>query len=229
MNIQGMQKTTLLDFPGHIAATVFLGGCNFRCPFCHNMNIVLSNEPAVYSIEDIFLFLNKRKGLLDGVCITGGEPTLYSTLPDFIKEIKKIGLKVKLDTNGTNPDMIDNLLQKNLIDYVAMDIKSSLSDYSNITAIPDFNTQCIVDSIDILNNFNIDHEFRTTLIKEYHTEKVLEDIGLLLKGSPKYFLQSFVDSENVPNHTLTPFSKEELIEIREQFLKYIPLVEIRGV
>ena len=229
MNIQGLQKTTLLDFPGHVAATIFVSGCNFRCPFCHNMNLVLSKDMPVYSSEEIFTFLKKRQGILDGICITGGEPTLYKDLPDFIRSVRSLDYKIKLDTNGSDPDMLNFLLSSHLVDYVAMDVKSSISEYNRITDTPNLNTGNILRSINILNSSDMDHEFRTTFIKDFHTPEVISSIGLMLKGSPKYFIQSFKDSDFVPDHNLTAFTKEELQSIRSQLLEYISSVEIRGV
>lgn len=229
MNIQGLQKTTLLDYPGHVAATIFVSGCNFRCPFCHNMNLVLSKDEPAYRTDDILSFLQKRQGVLDGVCITGGEPTLYSDLPDFISSVKSLGYLIKLDTNGSNPDLLSGMISRGLIDYVAMDIKSSIDGYGSITEIPDLQTDKILDSIGILNSSGLDHEFRTTYIKEFHTSDVISDIGHMLEGSPKYYIQSFKDSDFVPDHNLTAFTKDELLSIRKQLLEYIPCVELRGI
>lgn len=229
MNIQGLQKTTLLDFPGHVAATIFLGGCNFRCPFCHNMNLVTDNLNPAYSESEILSFLKKRQGILDGVCITGGEPTMYTDLPDFIKSIRLLGYKIKLDTNGSNPKMLKKLLSEGLIDYVAMDIKTGLSDYPRITLNDNINTEQISDSIRILIGSSMDYEFRTTMIKQYHTPSIIEEMGQMLSGCKAYYLQSFVDSEYVPDHNLCAFEKKELILIQEQLTKFIPNVYLRGI
>lgn len=231
MNILGLQKTTLLDYPGCVAATIFLGGCNMRCPFCHNMNLVIADSTTVkaYTVDDIISFLEKRKGVLDGVCITGGEPTLYSDLPELIRQIKALSYKVKLDTNGTNPDMLNSLIADKLIDYVAMDIKSSLKEYPTVCGVDDIDIERINRSIHILRSSDIDHEFRTTLISEYHTQAVIQDIGVLLKGAKKYYLQSFKDSEYVPNHKLTALSYDKLSEYKIILSDYIEHVEIRGV
>ena len=230
MKIMGLQKTTLLDYPGHVAATIFLKGCNMRCPFCHNMNIVEASdlEPS-YTIEEIFDFLSKRIGILDGVCITGGEPTINPELPDFIRRIKGLGFLVKLDTNGTNPQMLRKLIDEGILDYVAMDIKTGLSEYGRVCGILGIDTGKISESVKLLNNSNTDHEFRTTLMRQYHTETVMEEIGKLLEGSDKYFLQSFKDSDFVPDHSLSPLTKEELLEYKAVLQKYINNVEIRGV
>ena len=198
INIQGLLKTTLLDFPGHVAATVFLGGCNMRCPFCHNMNIVTSTGP-LFSEEEILRFLTKRQGILDGVCITGGEPTICTDLPDFIEKIRDLGFLVKLDTNGTNPGMLGSLIGKGLVDYVAMDIKSSLSTYGRACGIENIDTSPIKESIDILIKGNRDHEFRTTAVAEFLDDETVRDIGTLIKGAGYYYLQGYVESEFVNN------------------------------
>ena len=240
MNISGLQKTTLLDYPGHVAATIFLGGCNFRCPFCHNMNIVLEASQE-YTKEDILKFLTKRSGVLDGVCITGGEPTLYNDLPDFIQEIKKITKQdgstflVKLDTNGTNPDMLKGLIDSKLIDYVAMDIKSSLGKYDLVAGISEDNKkteeilEAVNKSVNILKASKIDYEFRTTLVDKYHDEEEIIKIGELINGAKKYYMQSFIDSENVIDHSLGSIEKDVLLKYLEIMKKYVDYVSIRGV
>ena len=246
MHILGLQKTTLLDYPGHVAATIFLGGCNFRCPFCHNMDIVLPVNDGEQSDQDILSFLKKRSGVLDGVCITGGEPTLYKELPDFIDAIKSIkkhnsdeSLLVKLDTNGTNPNMLEYLINNKKIDYVAMDIKSSIENYSVVAGILADNEiekskykgliDNVVKSIEILKLSNIEYEFRTTIIKEYHDEKTIHGIGELIRGADKYYIQSFIDSEYVPNHSLSACDKETLTKYLDIMSKYVKLAELRGV
>lgn len=247
MKIVGLQKTTLLDYPGHVAATIFLGGCNFRCPFCHNMNLVETMPEEEYTEEQILKFLKKRAGVLDGVCITGGEPSLNKELPDFIRKIKAVekpenktgidnnSLLVKLDTNGTNPEMLKLLIDERLIDYVAMDIKTSPDEYGTVAGI-DGETDIIVkkvrESINTLilaGNSGFEYEFRTTVINEYHNEEVMKETGKLIKGAKRYFLQSFKDSEYVINHSLTPPSKDLLEAYRELLLDYVECVDIRGV
>ena len=229
LNIQGFQKTTLLDYPGCVAATVFFGGCNMRCPFCHNMNIVTADDPPAFTDEDILKYLRKRQGILDGVCITGGEPTLCKELPSFISLIKDLGFKVKLDTNGTNPGMLGSLIKDRLIDYVAMDIKSSLSGYEKACGISKIKLSPIKESIDLLINGNIEYEFRTTAVEELLDEDSVRDISLLLKGAKRYFLQGYVESEFVPDKTLTPVSKEKLLRYRQELVKTIGQVELRGI
>lgn len=229
MQISGLQKTTLLDYPGQVAATVFLGGCNMRCPFCHNMNLVLNSNDSLYSVEEILSFLSSRKGILDGVCITGGEPTLYPELTDFIKDIRNLGFYVKLDTNGTNPSVLDRLIGSRLVDYVAMDIKSSLREYPLVSGVDNINTDNISQSINLLKKSSTDYEFRTTIIEQYHTEEIINDIGQLLKGAKKYYLQTFVDSDYVPNHSLSACSESTMIRYRDILLSFVDYVGIRGM
>jgi pyruvate formate lyase activating enzyme len=229
LNIQGLQKTTLLDYPGLVAATIFMGGCNMRCRFCHNMNIVTDPGPGEFSDEDVLRFLSSRSGILDGVCITGGEPTLYPELPDFIRLIKNLGYKVKLDTNGTNPQMLKALIDEGLIDYVAMDIKSSLSEYGNVCGIQDIKLAPIKESIDLLLSDAVDYEFRTTTVEEFYDLNTATEIGKLISGAKRYYLQGFVASEYVPDKTLHEVAKEKLEEYCRELEKYVETVEIRGV
>ena len=197
MLIAGLNKTTLLDYPGHVAATIFTGACNFRCPFCHNAGLVLTPSSAeMYSEEDVFSFLKKRRNVLQGVCITGGEPTLQVDLPDFILKVKELGYSVKLDTNGYKPEVLEDLLQAGLLDYVAMDIKNSPSKYE-LTAGVGLEFQKIQKSVELLKSSKINYEFRTTVIKEFHTLEDLCEIGKWIKGCPKYYLQQFVESDNL--------------------------------
>lgn len=230
MIIHGLQKTTLLDFPGHVASTIFLGGCNFRCPFCHNMNLVLNaqNEPTIPE-EELFHHLNVRKGILDGVCITGGEPTLRNDLIPFIEKIKDLGYLIKLDTNGSHPEVINELISRSLIDYIAMDIKSSPDRYAEICGLKSFDFTPIEESISILINDRVPYEFRTTMVKEYHNIDTVSSIATLLKGAKAYYLQSFVDSDYVLDHSLHAFDKEELLSFVQILKKDIALVSLRGV
>ena len=229
LNIQGLQKTTLLDYPGHVAATVFLGGCNMRCPFCHNMNIVTSDEPGAYSDEDILRFLSKRSKVLDGVCITGGEPTMYTELPSFLGLIKNLGFQIKLDTNGTRPDMLKELVNDRLVDYVAMDIKSSFAIYPKACGIDGIKLAPIKESIDFLINGNCEYEFRTTTVEEFFTPEAVSDIGILLKGAKRYFLQGYIESEAVPDKSLHPVSKEKLLQYLQELSMTVDRVELRGI
>ena len=214
MRIVGLMKTTLLDYPGKVASTIFTGGCNFRCPYCHNGDLVLNHttmEP--YSEEEIFSHLNKRKNTLNGVCITGGEPTLQSELPEFIRKVKTLNLLVKLDTNGTNPAMLRSLLEEGLLDYVAMDIKHCRSKYNDVACMNPLNLQNIEESVDILKNCNIDYEFRTTVTRELHKMEDFEEIGKWIEGSKAYYLPPYKESEQVISKIFTTYSAAEFNEI----------------
>jgi pyruvate formate lyase activating enzyme len=230
MNIHGFNKSTLLDYPRHLAATIFVGGCNMRCPFCHNASLVLRpyTQPII-PLEDILSYLEKRKNILEGVCITGGEPTLYGNLPDTIFKIKEIGLKVKLDTNGTNPVMIKDLTDKKLIDYVAMDIKNSKEKYKITAGNKDISMDNIHESISLLLSDIVDYEFRTTIVNELHTENDMRSIGEWIKGAKAYYLQPYADSDDVISSGFTTPSKETLISYKEMLSVYVKHVGIRGV
>lgn len=227
MNIAGVQKVTLLDYPGKVACEIFTQGCNFECPFCQNSSLIPITNTGEFSEEEIFEYLNLRKNILDGVVITGGEPTVQKDLKGFIKKIKDLGLLVKLDTNGGNPKVLQELIDEKLVDYVAMDIKNIFNKY-NITAGKKINLDNIKKSIEILKASKIDYEFRTTIIKEMHS---LDDIVNICKlvGNAKYYLQNFEDSENVLNHSLHGFSREELLFIDKYLKDVFPNVEIRAL
>ena len=230
MKILGFQKLTLLDYPGKTAATVFTGGCNFRCPFCHNGELVLSPDTVpVFDEDEVISTLSRRKGFLDGVCVTGGEPLAWNTLGEFIKKIKDTGLLVKLDTNGSFPSRLDALLKENLLDYVAMDVKSSAKEYSKAVGLPAFDTAPICESVEIIKGAQIDKEFRTTVVSELHSDTVMEDISLWLKGDVPYFLQAYRLSDGVIDKSLTPPSKQDLLRYLEIVKKHLPLAQIRGV
>ena len=227
MNIAGVQKVTLLDYPGKVACEIFTQGCNFECPFCQNSSLIPITNTGEFSEEEIFEYLNLRKNILDGVVITGGEPTVQKDLKSFIKKIKDLGLLVKLDTNGGNPKVLQELIDEKLVDYVAMDIKNIFNKY-NITAGKKINLDNIKKSIEILKASKIDYEFRTTIIKEMHS---LDDIVSICKlvGNVKYYLQNFEDSENVIDHSLHGFSREELLFIDKYLKDVFPNVEIRAL
>ena len=228
--IHGFNKTTLLDYPGHLAATIFLGGCNFRCPFCHNASLVLApNSQPIISKEEVLSTLRKRIGILEGVCITGGEPSLYPGLIDLIKEIKDLGFLVKLDTNGTNPNTIKYLLESNLIDYIAMDIKNCKEKYSLSSGIKNTVIDKISESISLLINSNIDYEFRTTVVKNLHDASDFIKIGEWIEGANAYFLQAYRDSEDIIKKGLSGHSLDELKEFKEIVSPYVKEVSIRGV
>ena len=227
MNIAGVQKVTLLDYPGKVDCEIFTQGCNFECPFCQNSGLIPITNTGEFSEEEIFEYLNLRKNILDGVVITGGEPTVQKDLKGFIKKIKDLGLLVKLDTNGGNPKVLQELIDEKLVDYVAMDIKNIFNKY-NITAGKKINLDNIKKSIEILKASKIDYEFRTTIIKEMHS---LDDIISICKlvGNAKYYLQNFEDSENVIDHSLHGFSREELLFIDKYLKDLFPNVEIRAL
>lgn len=227
MNIAGVQKVTLLDYPGKVACEIFTQGCNFECPFCQNSGLIPITNTGEFSEEEIFEYLTLRKNILDGVVITGGEPTVQKDLKSFIKKIKDLGLLVKLDTNGGNPKVLQELIDEDLVDYVAMDIKNIFNKY-NITAGKKINLDNIKKSIEILKASKIDYEFRTTIIKEMHS---LDDIVSICKlvGNAKYYLQNFEDSENVIDHSLHGFSREELLFIDKYLKDVFPNVEIRAL
>ena len=229
MQILGLNKTTLLDYPEHVAATVFTGGCNFRCPFCHNMDLVLGEVEPALSTEDFFAFLEKRKGILDGVCITGGEPTLQKDLPDFIRGIRDKGYLVKLDTNGYRPKVLEDLLRENLLDYVAMDIKSSVENYPRVTGMADLDVTGIQESVSLLKSAGIPYEFRTTVVKGLHRIDEFDEIGRWLQGAEAYFLQAFRENEKVPDKSLSSFSEAEMREMKQLAERYIERVELRGI
>ncbi len=230
MNIQGIQKLTLLDYPGKMACTVFTAGCNLRCPFCHNASLVVNpSKESAYTQEEIFDFLEKRKGILDGVAITGGEPLIQPDIEEFIIKVREFGYSVKLDTNGTNPEKLKELLDKNLLNYVAMDVKGSRSSYSQCVGIPNYDTIKIEKSVEILKSCNTDYEFRTTVVKGLHTPQDIVDIGEWLRGAKRHFLQGFEDSGDLIDFGMSAFSKEQMLEFRELMREYIPNSEVRGI
>ena len=201
--ICGLQKMTLLDFPGKIACTVFLGGCNFRCPFCHNSELFMGKPEKLMEDEEFFAFLKSRKGLLDGVCVSGGEPTLYKTLPDFLAKIKEMGFLVKLDTNGYRPEVLKALVQQGLVDYVAMDVKNSPAMYAQTVGLEKMELSSIEESLRFLIGGEQPYELRTTLVAQFHDEAAIQDMGVWLASlvpgvkPKKLFLQSFVDRDTV--------------------------------
>ena len=232
IEIGGLQKTTLIDFPGRIAATVFLLGCNFRCPFCYSAELVLlekiENQPRI-SEKEFFDFLEEKKGLLDGIVICGGEPTIHNDLPDFIGKIKKMGYLVKLDTNGSNPKILKKLIKDNLIDYVAMDIKAPLEKYDRATGIK-VDSDNIKESIEIIKNSGVDYEFRMTVVPTLHEK---EDVILAAKEigpAKKLFLQNFRPEKtiNPEFEKIKPYSQDFLLEIKEEISSLFEVCQIRG-
>jgi len=230
MKISGLQKTTLLDFPGHVACTIFTGGCNFRCPFCHNSDLLDNGADDDYTEEEVFEFLHKRKRVLEGVCITGGEPTLQPDLEDFIRKVRELGLAVKLDTNGYKPELLKDLCQKGLLDYVAMDIKASRDHYGEVAGVPGLNMELVDESIAFLLSGNTPYEFRTTVVRGLHTAEDFRKIGPWIKGCPGYYLQCFTESGQV----LVPgiysdFTKEEMLGFADLVRPYVGQVSLRGI
>lgn len=228
MNIQGFQKLTLLDFPGKTACTVFTGGCNLRCPFCHNGSLVLNPTEQGSAERDVLEYLKKRAGIIDGVCITGGEPLLQPDLLSFVEKCKEIGVSVKLDTNGASPKKLQKILDSGKIDYVAMDIKAAPDNYERAVGVKiDFSV--FKESMEIIRKSGVQYEFRTTAVKGIHTISDFEEIAKLLKPDENYFIQKFTDSGNLLNGSgLSSFSADETEIIIEKVKKYIPRVASRG-
>ena len=233
--IAGLQKMTLLDFPGKVACTVFLQGCNFRCPFCHNSNLLGKEGPEGMSVETLLAFLKKRQGLLDGVCITGGEPTLQPGLEELLVKIRALGFAVKLDTNGGRPEVLTDLAQKGLLDYVAMDIKNSPELYGRTAGVPAMGLERIERSMRFLLTGELEYEFRTTVVAELHDGQAMENIGKWLqKLSPerkakRYFLQSYVDRDSVLEAGLHAPEKVEMECYARILAPYVESVQVRGV
>ncbi|MDO4193976.1 MAG: anaerobic ribonucleoside-triphosphate reductase activating protein [Erysipelotrichaceae bacterium] len=229
MKIHGLQKMTLLDFPGRVACTVFTGFCDMRCPFCHNYELVDGSAPAIMTSDELFSFLSKRKGLLDGVAITGGEPCLNEELPDLLRKIRDMGFQTKLDTNGNHPQMLKRILDEGLIDYAAMDVKNSRAKYAMTIGLSRFDTKNIEESIDLLKHSDIDYEFRTTVVHEFHEDADFEEIGQMIPGAKHYFLQCFTDRDTVPFGNLTAPAQEDLERYAEIVRKYVKDTQIRGM
>ncbi len=232
MIIKGLQKTTLLDFPTKVACTVFTSGCNFRCPFCHNASLVLKQDNSdTVNIEAFFDYLKKRKGILDGVCITGGEPLLQKDIKEFISQIKELGYAVKLDTNGSNSKTLIELVNSKLVDYVAMDIKGSPDKYSLICGTDmERYMNDVCESVNFLLSRPCDYEFRTTVVRELHSNDDFNAIGKWISGANKYFLQQFKDSGDlIANNNFSAYNKEEMEELLAIVKNFVPNAELRGV
>lgn len=230
MQIHGLNKTTLLDYPERVAATLFTGGCNFRCPFCQNSDLVLNplSQPMI-SEEEIFAFLKKRKGVLSGICITGGEPTLQPDLKEFCEKVKELDYQIKLDTNGYHPEVIEELCKNHLIDYVAMDVKNSLEHYEIVAGITPLDKEKIIKSIDFIRSSWLEYEFRTTVVRELHNEEDFRLIGELLKGVRAYYLQAFRDDERVMKQGFSAYTREEMEAFAKILRQTISKVELRGL
>ena len=228
MKICGLQKMTLLDFPERVACTVFLGGCNFRCPYCHNFDLVTGKQPPVLEEKEFFDFLRTRKGRLDGVAITGGEPCLSPDLPEFMQKIRDMGFMVKLDTNGSRPEMLAAILSQGLADYIAMDIKNSPEKYAMTCGLPDMRLDSVKESIELLRDAPIEVEFRTTVMREMHTEEDLRRICTWTGGRRNYFLQPFLSSPQVPDSSLSAYPVQEMEELVQILKQDYPWVHLRG-
>ena len=228
MIIKGLQKLTLLDFPERLAATVFLGGCNMRCPFCHNASLVV-RDGGENITEDAFLeFLRSRQGKLSGVCITGGEPTLQRDLPDFIRRVRALGYAVKLDTNGTFPDLLQSLVEDGLVDFVAMDIKNSPARYAETCGLDAMDLTPIRRSAEFLLSGAVDYEFRTTVTAQLHDEEAFADIAAWLHGAKQFAIQNFRDSGDILSPGLSPCSPEQLRRFEELLRPHAETVLLRG-
>lgn len=229
MNLYGIQKMTLLDFPGCVSCTIFLGGCDFRCPFCHNFELIDGTMKPTMTDDDLIKFLESRKGLLEGVAITGGEPLMHKDILKLIKRIRDTGYRVKLDTNGYHPELLENILNSGLVEYVAMDIKNSPEKYALTCGVETVNLDKIYRSIALLIGGNTDYEFRTTVVNELHEESDFYKIGKVIEGAKRYFLQRFTDRDTVPYGNLTAPSFEKMYKFAEISRKFVPKTELRGV
>lgn len=231
MKIAGFQKLTLLDYPGHTACTVFTGGCNFRCPFCHNAGLVLAaGEAENIPEETVLAYLEKRRGILDGVVITGGEPLLHRDIPAFLEKVKARGFAVKLDTNGSFPELLETLVKNGLVDYVAMDIKNAPSLYGKTAGVPEIDLSPIVRSKEFLMSCGIDFEFRTTLVKGLHTQESVTELARFIAGDEKFFLQQFKNSGNLLlPEGLSAFDEDEMKKFADLCRPYLPAVQVRGL
>lgn len=226
MKLLGLQRLTLLDYPERVACTVFTGGCNLRCPFCHNASLVIGKGDEIGE-EEFFAFLSARVGRLDGVCISGGEPTLQSDLADFVDRIKSLGFAVKLDTNGTRPEVIRALIADGLVDYIAMDIKNSPAKYAATAGVDNIDFSKIQESIKIISESGVDHEFRTTVTAELHTQEDIEAICEILHQDTKYYLQSYRDEGEILKKGLSSLTDEQISVLLQAARRYLPRAEKR--
>ena len=229
MKIHGLQKMTLLDFPGRVACTVFFGGCDMRCPFCHNAELLDGTAPAIMDDEELLAFLKKRQGLLDGVAFTGGEPLLQKDLPELTAKIRDLGYPVKLDTNGMHPERLERMMKEGLVQYVAMDIKNSPERYAETAGLQEMDLTPVRESVSVLMNGEIDYEFRTTVVAELHDDRSFEQIGQWIKGARHYYLQKFTDRDTVPFEGLHAPTDEQMKKWAEMLRSVIPAVELRGL
>ncbi len=229
MRIGGLMKLTLLDFPGRVACTVFLDGCNFRCPFCHNSHLAEGKSQDSITEEEFFAFLEKRKGILDGVCVSGGEPLMSDEVIPFLEKIRGLGYSIKLDTNGSFPERLRKIVALGLCDYVAMDIKNSPEKYCLTTGNDKFGFESVSESIEFLKSSGIPHEFRTTIVKEFHETGDLSEIARIVGEGEKFFIQPFLMSENVFDKSLSGFEDDEVRALLTSARRFAPLSEVRGI
>ena len=229
MKIHGLQKMTLLDFPGRVACTVFLGGCDMRCPFCHNAELIDGSAPAVMEEEELLAFLKKRQGLLEGVAITGGEPLLRPDIIPLAEKIRDLGYPLKLDTNGTHPDRLREIISRGLAAYVAMDIKNSPDRYALTAGLEALDLGPVRESVSLLMEGRTDYEFRTTVVAELHDEDSFRGIGEWIRGARRYFLQKFTDRDTVPFGGFHAPADEQMRAYAEIAREYVPAAELRGI
>jgi len=227
MLIGGFQKMTLLDYPGKIACIIFTHGCNFRCPYCHNAALVCESCDAV-SEQEIFDYLKKRKGILEGVCVSGGEPCLQKDLLGFLRKVKELGYSVKLDTNGSCPQVLRQAIDQGLCDYVAMDIKNAPDKYA-LSADVDVDVESIRESVALLLEGRVEYEFRTTVTRELHKKEDMKKIGELIAGAKRYFLQTFTDSGNLIGEGMSAYTPDEMRALADEIRDLVPSVSVRGI
>lgn len=232
MKVTGIQKLTLLDYPGVVACTVFTAGCNFRCPFCHNAMLVLPEQidDECLTDDEVFGFLKKRRGVLDGVAVTGGEPLLHADMPEFLARVKEMGYKIKLDTNGSNPELLSEIVKNKLVDRVAMDIKNAPEEYARTIGLKSFDIAPVERSKEMLLRGDIDYEFRTTVVKGIHTKESLIGAAKWIEGAKEYYLQQFKDSGNlILPDGLSAYDEKQMHTLADAVRDYVPTVEVRGV
>ena len=232
MKVTGIQKLTLLDYPGVVACTVFTAGCNFRCPFCHNAMLVLPEQidDECLTDDEVFGFLKKRRGVLDGVAVTGGEPLLHADMPEFLARVKELGYNIKLDTNGSNPELLSEIVKNKLVDRVAMDIKNAPEEYARTIGLKSFDIAPVERSKEMLLRGDIDYEFRTTVVKGIHTKESLIGAAKWIEGAKEYYLQQFKDSGNlILPDGLSAYDEKQMHALADAVRDYVPTVEVRGV
>ena len=232
MKVTGIQKLTLLDYPGVVACTVFTAGCNFRCPFCHNAMLVLPEQidDECLTDDEVFGFLKKRRGVLDGVAVTGGEPLLHADMPEFLARVKELGYKIKLDTNGSNPELLSEIVKNKLVDRVAMDIKNAPEEYARTIGLKSFDIAPVERSKEMLLRGDIDYEFRTTVVKGIHTKESLIGAAKWIEGAKEYYLQQFKDSGNlILPDGLSAYDEKQMHTLADAVRDYVPTVGVRGV